>query len=65
MMPSVAYFFMDGPWRCCWVRYGYDPRQDSTGKLYQVVEMRAARVQNMVDRFPAALRKEVLAAPSK
>jgi general transcription factor 3C polypeptide 5 (transcription factor C subunit 1) len=65
MMPAVAYFFIDGPWRCCWVRYGYDPRNNSDSKIYQVVEMRATRIQSMIDMFPLALRKAADSVPEK
>lgn len=39
-LPHVAYYFTTGPWRSCWVRYGYDPRQDPDARLYQMIDYR-------------------------
>lgn len=76
-MPAVAYFFLDGPWRCCWVKYGYDPRADPTAKMYsvrffaltlprfQVIEMRSAHIQSLIDMFPSSLRKAAESTPEK
>lgn len=40
----VAYFFCNGPWNRCWVRYGYDPRLDTKAKIYQIVDYRVRAV---------------------
>lgn len=40
LLPSVAYYFMTGPWRITWVRLGYDPRQDPSARIYQVLDYR-------------------------
>ena len=34
LLPLVAYYFFNGPWRACWVRYGFDPRKTVTSRLY-------------------------------
>ncbi len=39
-LPYVAYYFTTGPWRSCWVRYGYDPRKDPKSKIYQMIDYR-------------------------
>jgi hypothetical protein len=36
----VAYLFQDGPWRKCYVRYGYDPRTDPLARRLQVIDFR-------------------------
>ncbi|CAO3651959.1 unnamed protein product [Mucor hiemalis] len=36
----IAYTFIDGPWRDCWVLYGKDLRNDPECYKYQVVEYR-------------------------
>ncbi len=28
ILPAVAYYITNGPWRNQWVRFGYDPRKD-------------------------------------
>lgn len=40
LLPSVAYYFLTGPWRVMWVRLGYDPRKDPTARKYQTLDYR-------------------------
>lgn len=40
----VAYFFCNGPWNRCWVKYGYDPRKDAKAKIYQIVDYRVRAI---------------------
>ncbi|XP_058806576.1 general transcription factor 3C polypeptide 5 [Phymastichus coffea] len=40
LLPSVAYYFMTGPWRITWVRLGYDPRKDPEARKYQTLDYR-------------------------
>eukprot|EP01132_Coremiostelium_polycephalum_P003733 gene3733-4652_t len=40
LLPSVAYHFTNGPWRNCWVRFGYDPRIQPESKVFQIVDLR-------------------------
>ncbi|XP_014472456.1 PREDICTED: general transcription factor 3C polypeptide 5 isoform X2 [Dinoponera quadriceps] len=40
LLPSVAYYFMTGPWRIMWVKLGYDPRQDINARKYQTLDYR-------------------------
>ncbi|XP_012153767.2 general transcription factor IIIC subunit l(2)37Cd isoform X2 [Megachile rotundata] len=40
LLPSVAYYFMTGPWKIMWVRLGYDPRKDSSARKYQTLDYR-------------------------
>ncbi|RNA14318.1 general transcription factor 3C polypeptide 5, partial [Brachionus plicatilis] len=39
-LPYVAYYFTTGPWRSCWVKYGYDPRKHCGAKIYQMIDYR-------------------------
>jgi hypothetical protein len=39
-LPHCAYYFTTGPWRSCWVRFGYDPRKDPVAKMYQMIDYR-------------------------
>ncbi|KAL0273922.1 UNVERIFIED_CONTAM: hypothetical protein PYX00_006480 [Menopon gallinae] len=41
LLPCVAYFFSNGPWRSLWVRFGYDPRKDPSSRIYQTLDYRA------------------------
>ncbi|KCV67460.1 hypothetical protein H696_06099 [Fonticula alba] len=40
LISLVAYTFTRGPWKFCWVRFGYDPRKDPASRLYQRLELR-------------------------
>ncbi|GLH00761.1 hypothetical protein R5R35_002683 [Gryllus longicercus] len=40
LLPAVAYYFVTGPWRIMWVRFGYDPRKDPSSRKYQTLDYR-------------------------
>jgi general transcription factor 3C polypeptide 5 (transcription factor C subunit 1) len=40
ILPVVAYYFINGPWRISWVKFGYDPRKDPTARIYQTLDYR-------------------------
>lgn len=40
VLPGVAYYFTSGPFRCLWVKFGYDPRKDQSAVKYQTVDFR-------------------------
>uniref|UniRef100_T1J199 General transcription factor 3C polypeptide 5 n=1 Tax=Strigamia maritima TaxID=126957 RepID=T1J199_STRMM len=40
VLPVVAYTFLSGPWRGLWVCLGFDPRQDASSKIYQILDFR-------------------------
>ena len=42
LLPRVAYLITRGGFKDTWVRYGYDPRQDSSSSKWQVVGLRSS-----------------------
>ncbi|XP_063700503.1 general transcription factor 3C polypeptide 5 [Culicoides brevitarsis] len=40
ILPIVAYYYSSGPWRPCWVRFGYDPREHFEARKYQPIDFR-------------------------
>lgn len=42
-LPCVGFYFVNGPWRLLWCRYGYDPNSDSSSRKYQVIDFRMPR----------------------
>lgn len=54
-LPYVAYYFTTGPWRSCWVRFGYDPRLNPEAKYYQMIDYRL--------RYSAEPEQKVKAKP--
>ncbi len=39
-LSAVAYFCRSGAFRSCWLRLGWDPREDRNARIWQPVEMR-------------------------
>ena len=44
MLPKISYYFVNGPYRCMWIRFGYDPRQQKLSKIYQTLDFRVKQV---------------------
>ncbi|KFB39055.1 AGAP009321-PA-like protein [Anopheles sinensis] len=40
LLPAVAFFYVNGPWRSTWVRFGYDPRKDFEARMFQMLDFR-------------------------
>lgn len=43
LLPAVAFYFLTGPWRVMWIRFGYDPRKDTASRIYQTLDYRLRR----------------------
>ncbi|XP_071947358.1 general transcription factor 3C polypeptide 5-like [Antedon mediterranea] len=57
VLPTIAYYFVTGPWRALWCKIGYDPRKDPKAKIYQMLDVRirlSARTYNSDIAFKAA-----------
>lgn len=53
LLPSVAYYFVTGPWRVMWVRFGYDPRKDTSARVYQTLDYRLRQKGGMKTKVKA------------
>lgn len=53
LLPSVAFYFVTGPWRVMWVRFGYDPRKDPSARIYQTLDYRLRRKGGMKTKVKA------------
>ncbi|KAJ2238223.1 tau 95 subunit of transcription factor TFIIIC [Coemansia sp. RSA 1722] len=40
IMSTMSYGMDTGPWRSCWIRFGYDPRKDKDSYKYQIFDQR-------------------------
>jgi len=40
ILPLIAFNYSNGPWRRCWVRWGYDPKLDPDSSVYQIIDFR-------------------------
>ncbi|EAL62480.1 transcription factor IIIC-epsilon subunit [Dictyostelium discoideum AX4] len=46
VLPSLAFNFVDGPWRKCWVKLGFDPRIHPETSQYQTIDFRISEQDN-------------------
>uniref|UniRef100_A0A182VUL0 Band 7 domain-containing protein n=1 Tax=Anopheles minimus TaxID=112268 RepID=A0A182VUL0_9DIPT len=44
ILPSIAFYYVNGPWRGTWVRYGYDPRKHFEARVYQLLDFRVRAI---------------------
>ncbi|CAG8594162.1 8575_t:CDS:2 [Acaulospora morrowiae] len=56
LLPLVSYWMLNGPWRDCWIRYGYDPRKNKEARFYQLLDIRNTRRPTRLDRAKRLLR---------
>lgn len=47
-----AYFTSSGPWRKCWIRFGYDPSLIQDCFRYQIIEIRSKKVNFQIYQKP-------------
>jgi general transcription factor 3C polypeptide 5 (transcription factor C subunit 1) len=40
LIRRVGYYFLDGPWRSTYVKFGYDPRRDPDARRWQMLDFR-------------------------
>ncbi|KAJ2691478.1 tau 95 subunit of transcription factor TFIIIC [Coemansia sp. RSA 1285] len=50
VMATVSYLMESGPWRSCWIRFGYDPRQHEEACKYQILDMRTLFAKENIGR---------------
>ncbi|CAG8544001.1 680_t:CDS:10, partial [Ambispora leptoticha] len=56
LLPLYAYWMVNGPWRDCWIRYGYDPRKDKNARFLQLLDIRNNRRPVRIERAKRVLR---------
>lgn len=40
LLPAVGFYCTMGPWRTCWIKYGYNPLKDFGSRIYQTLDFR-------------------------
>ncbi|KAL5012603.1 hypothetical protein ScPMuIL_011154 [Solemya velum] len=40
ILPLLSFYYLTGPWRCMWCRFGYSPRENPQAKIYQTIDFR-------------------------
>lgn len=46
ILPLVAFHYINGPFRTMWVKYGYNPHEDSSSKILQTLDFRFKNPQD-------------------
>ncbi|KAI1287768.1 General transcription factor 3C polypeptide 5 [Halotydeus destructor] len=39
-LPCKAYYYHDGPFRCLWIKFGFNPKLDKSSAMYQSIDFR-------------------------
>lgn len=67
ILASIAYYYTTGPWRNCFVRFGYDARKDFKSRYYQMLDYRvrqgAGYKVEIQNKRPSAIHKRIRAQP--
>ncbi|XP_055596057.1 general transcription factor 3C polypeptide 5 [Uranotaenia lowii] len=50
ILPIVAFYFLTGPWRGTWCRFGYDPRKHFESRYYQLLDFRVRSIGALHDK---------------
>ncbi|XP_062524320.1 general transcription factor 3C polypeptide 5 isoform X2 [Bombyx mori] len=59
IMPCLAFYMIDGPWRTMYIKFGYDPRKDPSSRRYQTLDFRVrhqAGLRSMVVHYKKSER---------
>ncbi|XP_033731936.1 general transcription factor 3C polypeptide 5-like [Pecten maximus] len=40
LLPLTGFYFLSGPWRCLWCKFGFDPLKTTESKMFQTVDFR-------------------------
>lgn len=67
VLPGLAYYFIDGPWKNCWIRCGWDPRHLENRELasqLQRVEIRLSLANRLLNGYSEALEAAFSNAPN-
>ncbi|BES89302.1 RNA polymerase III transcription factor (TF)IIIC subunit [Nesidiocoris tenuis] len=65
LLPSVAYYFVTGPYRVMWVRLGYDPRIEPSSRIYQTLDYRIRAPAGLINKIKAKRNYSNCLLPNK
>ncbi|KAL7042454.1 hypothetical protein ACKWTF_001146 [Chironomus riparius] len=61
ILACVAFYYTTGPWRNCFVKFGYDPRKNFESRFYQMIDYRVRQGAG----FKGELKRKSTSAISK
>ncbi|XP_052788655.1 general transcription factor 3C polypeptide 5-like [Mya arenaria] len=44
-LPAMAFYWLDGPWRAQWNKFGFDPTKNPSAKIYQTIDFRIRQLR--------------------
>ena len=56
MLPALAYYCLDGPWRSMWVCFGYDCKNKKESKIYQNLDFRLEKGRLLLTAFNYSIK---------
>lgn len=59
ILPHIAYYYVTGPWRTMYVRYGYDPRKEFSSRFHQTFDYRV-RFNDGITEYVKVRRQQIL-----
>ncbi|XP_069120518.1 general transcription factor 3C polypeptide 5-like isoform X2 [Argopecten irradians] len=57
LLPLTGFYFLSGPWRCLWCKFGFDPLKSPEAKMFQTVDFRK-RQCNITDSVGIKLKRK-------
>ncbi|XP_053692327.1 general transcription factor 3C polypeptide 5 [Sabethes cyaneus] len=51
ILPVMGLYYLNGPWRGTWVRFGYDPRTHFEARFYQLLDFRVRAIGALHDKI--------------
>ena len=50
VLPALCYYWLDGPWRAQWNKFGFDPTKNVEAKIYQTLDFRIRQCKFLYTR---------------
>ncbi|XP_060572664.1 general transcription factor 3C polypeptide 5-like [Ruditapes philippinarum] len=44
-LPAMCFYWLDGPWRGQWNKFGFDPTKEVSAKIYQTIDFRVRQIR--------------------
>ncbi|CRH00683.1 general transcription factor 3C polypeptide 5, putative [Plasmodium relictum] len=57
---KICFYFVDGPWRRTYCKYGYDPRKDPSSYIYQTIDFRDNFYRNIKTKNLEDINRNVI-----
>ena len=48
ILPALCFYWLDGPWRAQWNKFGFDPTKNASAKIYQTLDFRVRTCKSSI-----------------